>query len=142
PRDRKAEMTTATKALLTSGTKPARTPSGRRRAKNRSYKALEPSGIGIVIRWIWLSLAAIICFFPFYAMVVLSLKPGAIVELPGSLLPWNFSTAAYEQVLGGQNLLMWLLNTFIYSIVSVVAVLFLSSLAGYAFAKKRFYVKH
>ncbi len=105
----------------------------------RSYRALEPTGWGIVGRWIWLSLAAVFSFFPFYAMVVLSLKPGQAVQLPGSLLPWgDMSIASYEQVLGGQNLLVWLGNTLIYSLVSVVIVLFLSAMAGYAFAKKRF----
>lgn len=115
---------------------PVRPGAGRRRS--RSYRALEPTGLGVMLRWIWLSLAAILSFFPFYAMVVLSLKPGKVVELPGSLLPWNLSFDSYAQVLGGQNLLGWLGNTLVYSLVSVVAVLFLSALAGYAFAKKRF----
>lgn len=105
----------------------------------RSFRALEPTGLGVVVRWVWLGLAGILSFFPFYAMVVLSLKPGLVVELPGSLLPWtDISFDAYAQVLGGQNILGWFGNTLIYSLVSVVAVLFLSALAGYAFAKKRF----
>jgi len=103
----------------------------------RSYRALEPTRLGLVLRWLWLTAAAVVCFFPFYAMVVLSLKPG-VISLPGSLAPWGFSTSGYEQVLSGQNLLRWMLNTLIYSGVSVVAVLFISALAGYAFAKKRF----
>lgn len=107
--------------------------------QRRAYRALQPTGWGIVGRWVWLSLAGLLSFFPFYAMVVLSLKPGMVVELPGSLLPWkDISFDAYEQVLAGQDILGWLGNTLIYSLVSVVAVLFLSALAGYAFAKKRF----
>ncbi len=106
--------------------------------RSRSFRALEPTRGGLVARYIWLSIAAVLCFFPFYAMVVLSLKPGLAVQFPQSLLPWNLSTASYEQVLGGQNLLVWLGNTLIYAIVSVVAVLLLSAMAGYAFAKKRF----
>lgn len=115
---------------------PAPAPTPRKR---RSFRALEPTGWGVVVRWIWLSIAGILSFFPFYAMVVLSLKPGMVVELPGSLLPWtDISFDSYAQVLGGQNILGWLFNTLVYSLVSVVAVLFLSALAGYAFAKKRF----
>lgn len=107
--------------------------------RRRSYRALEPTGLGIVIRWVWLSVAAIFSFFPFYAMVVLSLKPGMVVDFPQSLLPWgDLSFASYEQVLSGQNILLWLFNTLVYSLVSVVAVLLLSTFAGYAFAKKRF----
>ena len=109
------------------------------RGRQRSYRALEPSGKGIVLRWLWLGIAATFSFFPFYAMVVLSLKPGAVVSFPESLLPWgDLSLDSYAQVLGGQNILIWLFNTLVYSLVSVVAVLFLSALAGYAFAKKRF----
>lgn len=91
-----------------------------------------------MIRWAGLSLVAIACLFPFYAMIVLSLKSGA-VELPGSLWPFgDVSFDSYRQVFSGQNLPRWLLNTVIYSVTSVVAVLFVSALAGYAFAKKRF----
>lgn len=107
----------------------------------RDNGALEPSRKGVLLRSIWLSFAAVLCFFPFYAMIVLSLKPGAAVELPGSLVPWNFSIDAYTQVLSGQNMLRWVLNTLVYSLVSVVVVLFFSALAGYAFAKKRFFGK-
>lgn len=109
------------------------------RGRNRSFRALEPTRLGVVVRWVWLSIAGILSFFPFYAMVVLSLKPGMVVELPGSLSPFSdISFDSYAQVLGGQNILVWLFNTLVYSLVSVVAVLFLSALAGYAFAKKRF----
>ncbi|MGM1018302.1 MAG: carbohydrate ABC transporter permease [Actinomycetota bacterium] len=117
---------------------PIRTREQTLRRRPRPFRALEPSRTGIVLRWIGLSIAAFFSFFPFYAMVVLSLKPGLAVEFPGSLLPWNLSTESYEQVLGGQSILVWLGNTVIYSVVSVVAVLFFSALAGYAFAKKRF----
>lgn len=107
-------------------------------ARNASFRALEPTRKGVLVRWIWLSIAAVFSFFPFYAMIVLSLKPGQVVELPGSLLPTGLSFDAYSQVLSGQNILGWLGNTLVYSLVSVVVVLFLSALAGYAFAKKRF----
>ncbi|MFJ2543670.1 carbohydrate ABC transporter permease [Microbacterium sp. NPDC087589] len=120
-------------------TAPAEEPRPSSSRRRRSFRALEPTRGGVVLRWIWLSIAGILSFFPFYAMVVLSLKPGMVVELPGSLLPWkDISFESYEQVLGGQNIVGWLGNTLVYSLVSVVAVLFLSALAGYAFAKKRF----
>lgn len=127
-------------ALLQPPTTTTATPEPPRRPRrNRSFRALEPTRGGVIVRWIWLSIAGILSFFPFYAMVVLSLKPGLVVELPGSLLPWtDISFESYEQVLGGQNILGWLWNTVVYSLVSVVAVLFLSAMAGYAFAKKRF----
>lgn len=106
---------------------------------SRSHRALEPNRFGLVLRWVGLSLAALICFFPFYAMVVLSLRPGTAITLPDSLVPvGQLSGESYAQVLSGQNMLRWLVNTLVYSLVSVVAVLLFSSMAGYAFAKKRF----
>ncbi|MDX3103688.1 carbohydrate ABC transporter permease [Nonomuraea bangladeshensis] len=104
----------------------------------RSYKALEPSRGGKVVRFVLLAVATPVTLFPFYAMVVLSLKPGTAVTFPESMLPWPVDLAAYGEVLGGRDLVTWTVNTLIYSVVSVVAVLLLASLAGYAFAKKRF----
>lgn len=104
----------------------------------RVYRALEPSRTGKTVRAVLLFLAAVVTLFPFYAMVVLSLKPTGAIVMPEALLPWPISTEAYEHVLGAESVLRWTLNTAVYSIVSVVAVLFLASLAGYAFARKRF----
>ncbi|MFI9593879.1 carbohydrate ABC transporter permease [Nonomuraea sp. NPDC052265] len=105
---------------------------------HRSYKALEPSRGGKVVRFVLLAVATPVTLFPFYAMVVLSLKPGTAVTFPESMLPWPVDFGAYGEVLGGRDLVTWTVNTLIYSVVSVVAVLLLASLAGYAFAKKRF----
>jgi multiple sugar transport system permease protein len=81
---------------------------------------------------------AVLTLFPFYAMVVLSFKPTGPVTFPDSLLPWPFSTEAYDQVIGAKSVLRWMVNTLVYSVVSVVGVLLFASMAGYAFAKKRF----
>jgi len=99
---------------------------------------MEPSAGGKVLRYVVLSVAAVVTIFPFYAMVVLSLKPAAAIEFPASLLPTNLGTGAYERVLSAGGIGTWFVNTLIYSAVSVVAVLALSAMAGYAFAKKRF----
>lgn len=91
-----------------------------------------------IARWAFLVFAALLTFFPFYAMVVLSLKPGTVVEFPGSLVPWGLDASAYQRVLAGSDMVTWLKNTLIYAVVSVVLVLLFASMAGYAFAKKRF----
>ncbi|MEO3764764.1 carbohydrate ABC transporter permease [Streptomyces sp. B5E4] len=111
-----------------------------RRAANRDSvpHAMRGSTGGRILRGLLLVLAAVVTVFPFYAMVVLSLKPAAAVEFPGSLVPWPLGGEAYESVMNSQDVPRWLLNTLLYSLVSVVGVLLLSSLAGYAFAKKRF----
>jgi multiple sugar transport system permease protein len=99
---------------------------------------LQPGPAGNALRYVLLAVASVVTLFPFYAMVVLSLKPTAAVEFPGSLLPWPIDLDAYATVLDSRSILRWLLNTTIYSVVSVVAVLLLAAMAGYAFAKKRF----
>ncbi|GAA3108116.1 multiple sugar transport system permease protein [Kribbella aluminosa] len=91
-----------------------------------------------VLRGLLLCIAAVVTIFPFYAMVILSLKPAEAVRFPRSLLPGGLTTEAYHAVIGGQGLWGWVLNTLLYSVISVVAVLLLASMAGYAFAKKRF----
>jgi multiple sugar transport system permease protein len=90
------------------------------------------------VRAVALFLAAALTLFPFYAMVVLSFKPTGPITFPSGLLPWPLSLEAYDQILGGRSIVQWTVNTLVYSLVSVVGVLLLASLAGYAFAKKRF----
>jgi multiple sugar transport system permease protein len=85
-----------------------------------------------------LAVATLVTLFPFYAMVILSLKPAAALTFPEALMPSGLTFEAYRYVLGGNDLLRWVFNTVIYSVVSVVLVLLLASMAGYAFAKKRF----
>ncbi|MEU4643534.1 carbohydrate ABC transporter permease [Micromonospora sp. NPDC023814] len=85
-----------------------------------------------------LALCAVVTFFPFWAMLVLSLQPKQGVELPGSLLPDSISFDAYADALGSNQVYEWALNSAVYSLASVVLVLLFASMAGYAFAKKRF----
>ncbi len=107
-------------------------------SRRRPYRALEPTRRGKVVRGILLTLASIVTIFPFYAMVVIALRPETAIRFPQSLLPWDLDTSAFSSVLGGQDMLRWTMNSVIYSVVSVVLVLVLASMAGYAFAKKRF----
>ncbi|MFG3697312.1 carbohydrate ABC transporter permease [Micromonospora sp. NPDC047620] len=125
-------------ATSTAPTPAPTTPPPPAKRRRRSYRALQPGPAGTALRYVLLAVASVVTLFPFYAMVVLSLKPTAAVEFPGSLLPWPIDLDAYATVLDSRSILRWLLNTTIYSVVSVVAVLLLAAMAGYAFAKKRF----
>ncbi|MEV5769228.1 carbohydrate ABC transporter permease [Micromonospora sp. NPDC052213] len=113
---------------------PPASPKGARRA----YRPGRAGKGWVVGRTTLLVVGAAVTLFPFYAMVVLSFKPTGPVTFPDSLLPWPFSTEAYDQVVGAKSVLRWMWNTVIYSVVSVVGVLLFASMAGYAFAKKRF----
>ncbi|MGN9777180.1 carbohydrate ABC transporter permease [Micromonospora sp. H33] len=104
----------------------------------RPYRAGRAGRGWLVGRTALLLVGAAVTLFPFYAMVVLSFKPTGPVTFPDSLLPWPFATEAYDQVIGAKSVLRWMWNTLVYSVVSVVGVLLFASMAGYAFAKKRF----
>ncbi|MFI5490069.1 carbohydrate ABC transporter permease [Micromonospora echinaurantiaca] len=108
------------------------------RRNRRPYRVGRASRGWVIGRTALLVGGALLTLFPFYAMVVLSFKPTGPVTFPDSLLPWPFSTEAYDQVIGAKSVLRWMWNTIIYSVVSVVGVLLFASMAGYAFAKKRF----
>lgn len=108
------------------------------RPRPRGASVLGARGRGRTIRYLVLGAVAAVTAFPFYAMVVMSLKPGQAVQFPSSLLPTGLSTTAYHDILRQDALFQWFVNTLIYSLVSVVVVLIVSAMAGYAFAKKRF----
>jgi multiple sugar transport system permease protein len=101
-------------------------------------KVFAPRGIGKVLTGAALAVGALLTMFPFYAMVVLSLKPSGGLFFPRSLVPDGLTLDNYNRIFGSNQVVRWLVNTLLYSGVSVVLVLLLSSMAGYAFAKKRF----
>lgn len=107
-------------------------------SKRKSYVAFESKGITKVIKFVLMGIAAVITFFPFYAMVIIALKPGKAITFPDSLAPTDLSGESFAKVLSSDRLWIWVLNTAVYSIVSVVLVLLLASMAGYAFAKAKF----
>lgn len=76
--------------------------------------------------------------FPFLAMVIISLHPGVPVKVPDILFNTDYSLEAYRSALASSDIPRWALNTTVYAVVSVVLVLLFASMAGYAFAKKRF----
>ncbi|MGH8795227.1 MAG: carbohydrate ABC transporter permease [Stackebrandtia sp.] len=105
----------------------------------RTSAALSPKGIGKVAVHLTAATCALITVFPLYAMVILSFKPAEAVEFPSSLAPFGLSTSAFDAIFGSPQVWRWLFNTTVYAVVSVVLILLLSSMAGYAFAKHRFH---
>ncbi|MEU3274463.1 carbohydrate ABC transporter permease [Saccharomonospora sp. NPDC006951] len=97
-----------------------------------------PRGVGKVAIHVVAVLCAFITAFPLYAMVILSFKRQGSIEFPASLVPWELSADAFREIFTSPEIWRWMANTAIYAIVSVVLILLLSAMAGYAFAKKRF----
>lgn len=100
---------------------------------------MSPKGLGMVVQYVVLVLAGIVTLFPFYAMIVMSLrKPGVPLTFPASLIPKDLTLQNYTEILATGKMPQWILNTTIYSVGSVILVMLFASMAGYGFAKKKF----
>jgi multiple sugar transport system permease protein len=88
-----------------------------------------------------LVLLAVIMALPFVAMLLMSVRPSAATSLGDIFLSGDFTLDNYRDNLRNDSMVRWVLNSFIYSGVSVVAVLLLCTMAGYAFAKKQFFAR-
>ncbi|GAA2265558.1 carbohydrate ABC transporter permease [Actinomadura luteofluorescens] len=85
-----------------------------------------------------LVLTAIVTITPFAAMVLVAFAPQSGQTFPDALIPDKITFANFEHVLSSSDVPRWTLNSLIFSFVSVVLILLFASMAGYAFAKKRF----
>ncbi len=123
--------------------KPAATPSRPRPPLSR--EVVETRVLG-VLKWVTIAFFLIATLFPFYYMVELALRSIEDVALdPGALWPpRGASLAAFGEVLrsvedGGQGFLVFLRNSAIISIVSVIVTLLVSILGAYAIARLQFF---
>jgi multiple sugar transport system permease protein len=123
--------------------RPAATPSRPRPPLSR--EVVETRVLG-VLKWLTIAFFLIATLFPFYYMVELALRSIEDVALdPGALWPpRGASLAAFGEVLrsvedGGQGFLVFLRNSAIISIVSVIVTLLVSILGAYAIARLQFF---
>ncbi|MGW7683236.1 carbohydrate ABC transporter permease [Kribbella sp. NPDC054772] len=85
-----------------------------------------------------LTLTAIVTIVPFAAMVLVAFAPPSGQTFPGALNPSHFTLENFQKVLSSSDIPRWTVNSLLYSLVSVACVLLFASMAGYAFAKKKF----
>ncbi|MFI7616757.1 carbohydrate ABC transporter permease [Nonomuraea terrae] len=111
-------------------------------------RAVEPTmsrdrferGLLRVLRPVVIAFLFLITGFPFLYMVMLSVRD--IQELildPGSLWPRAFTLDTYENVLTRQGFLIFLKNSAIVSVASVLVTLLISIPGAYAVARLRFF---
>ena len=108
-----------------------------RRLKKVNKRVLIQTIIITVIVFI----AALLCIFPFYWMILNSLKnPDLINQGTVDLITFDLTWESFKAVFSYNNGLIWkaYLNSFIIAIVQTAGTLFTSSLAAFAFAKIRF----
>jgi multiple sugar transport system permease protein len=123
---------------------PARRPARRPRPP-LSREVVETRILG-VLKWITIAFFLVATLFPFYYMVMLSVRTIEDLALdPGALWPpRGISFAAFGEVLrgvddGGQGFLVFLRNSALIAISSVVVTLVVSILGAYAIARLHFF---
>ncbi|WP_327090060.1 carbohydrate ABC transporter permease [Nonomuraea sp. NBC_01738] len=84
-----------------------------------------------------LALVSILTVSPFLVMLILALSPPRELTVPHQW-PDSLTFDNLIQTLTSAGFVGWTLNSLIYAGVSVVIILLTASMAGYAFAKKRF----
>jgi multiple sugar transport system permease protein len=122
---------------------PARRPARPRPPLSR--EVVETRILG-VLKWVTIAFFVIATLFPFYYMVELSIRSIEDVALdPGALWPpRGASLAAFGEVLrpvadGGQGFLVFLRNSGLVALASVVVTLAVSILGAYAIARLQFF---
>jgi cellobiose transport system permease protein len=86
-----------------------------------------------------LAISAILSIFPFYWMFVMATNDNsAINSLPPAFIPGGELVANFMNVINTIDFFGAIWNSLFVSVVTTIGVLFLCSLAGYAFAKLKF----
>ncbi|WP_223695282.1 carbohydrate ABC transporter permease [Leifsonia poae] len=82
---------------------------------------------------------AVIYIMPFLIQVSTSFKtePNATAD-PISLIPWSWTTAAYEKLFAYSDFPLWFKNSVIVTVFVTLGRVFFNSLAGYALARLHF----
>ena len=89
------------------------------------------------LTYLTLAIAGLIAAGPIVYLVATSLKQTYTRTVDLSVL-WNPSLVNYYNVWFIHPFRQWMINSLIVATIVTVSILFLDSLAGYAFAKKRF----
>lgn len=105
---------------------------------NKLEKGRKLSG-GRLLIYIFLSLASLLSLFPFYWMFVMATSPSsAYNSIPPTIVPGNLLVENFKKVLDQIDFFQSMWNSFVVCAVVTLVVLFISSLAGFAFAKFKF----
>ena len=96
-------------------------------------------GIGRLAIYLFLTVISFFSIFPFYWMFVMATSPSsAYNSIPPTLIPGDQLVANFKKVLEMMPFFQSMVNTLIVCLVVTIVVLFISSLAGFAFAKFKF----
>ena len=88
-----------------------------------------------VLTTVVLSIIAVFALFPVFIAVLNSFKTQAEIGISVLSFPKNFNFSNYASALGKMDYLRVVYNTFYITLISVVGIIVVSSLAGYKLAK-------
>jgi multiple sugar transport system permease protein len=99
-----------------------------------------------VLRWVVIAVLILVTLFPFYYMLLLSLRPiDEVLQNPGRIWagPAEWTADTYRQVLtsaenGGQGFLTFLANSAMVSVAATILTLLVSIPGAYAVTRLRF----
>lgn len=96
-------------------------------------------GIGRLAIYLFLTVISFFSIFPFYWMFVMATSPSsAYNSIPPTIIPGDQLVANFKKVLEMIPFFQSMVNTLIVCLTVTIVVLFISSLAGFAFAKFKF----
>lgn len=109
--------------------------------QKKKEKAIQrKNGLLTALTYLLLSIWAVVVLFPFYWMVLTSFKSYGAYN--GERTPVFFTLSPtlenYENAFTAVPLLGYLLNTLIFSVITTAAMVVVSTLAAYAFARLKF----
>lgn len=102
--------------------------------EKRGIRILGDVGLNLVVL-----IGGILFLAPLVWMISASFKPlNEIYAYPPTIIPRNFTLGNYQRLFTDWPFDRWYFNSLFVAIISTIAVLFFTSLAGYAFAKFNF----
>lgn len=105
---------------------------------NKSEKGRKPS-FSKILSYVLLSIASLLSLFPFYWMFVMATSPSsAYNSIPPTITPGSLLIENFNKVLDKIDFFQAMWNSLIICSIVTIVVLFISSLAGFAFAKFKF----
>jgi cellobiose transport system permease protein len=92
-----------------------------------------------VVMYTMLIVGALLSIFPLYWMFVMATNPNHVInQTPPAIIPGDKLVENFQNVLNNIDFFGAMTNSFIVATVTTIGVLFLCSLAGFAFAKLEF----
>jgi multiple sugar transport system permease protein len=92
--------------------------------------------VSTVLLYAIAALVVVVAVFPFYWLVITSVKPGdEVATNPPILIPTTLTIQNYLDVLAGEGVPRFALNSIVISLTSTALTIFIGSLAAYALAK-------